>query len=236
MQSKRFFTARNIAFLAVLVALIVVLQLWGGNIRIGGTPLSFVLVPIVIGAVMLGPGAGALLGFLFGVITVVMGVLSDPFTQYLFADNPAATIVLCLLKGTAAGLVPGLLYKLIARKNGYVGAVVASLAAPVCNTGIFVVGCLLMSGTIGGFMQSVGSGGSVVYFVIIVMAGWNFVAEFIISAVLSPVVYTVVRVVGRSVGKKQSAAPSRAPQADEAVRAQRADGAEECPSRKALQE
>ena len=48
-----------------------------------------------------------------------------------------------------------------------------------------------------------------VYFVIIVMAGWNFVAEFIISAVLSPVVYTVVRVVGRSVGKKQSAAPAR---------------------------
>ena len=74
MQSKRFFTARNIAFLAVLVALIVVLQLWGGNIRIGGTPLSFVLVPIVIGAVMLGPGAGALLGFLFGVITIVMAI------------------------------------------------------------------------------------------------------------------------------------------------------------------
>ena len=70
MKSKRFFTSRNIAFLAVLVALIIVLQLWGGNIRIGGTSLSFVLVPIVIGAVMLGPVAGAFLGLLLGLITL----------------------------------------------------------------------------------------------------------------------------------------------------------------------
>ena len=34
MKCKRFFTSRNIAFLAVLVALIIVLQLWGGNVRI----------------------------------------------------------------------------------------------------------------------------------------------------------------------------------------------------------
>lgn len=216
MKSKRFFTSRNIAFLAVLVALIIVLQLWGGNIRIGGTSLSFVLVPIVIGAVMLGPVAGAFLGLLFGVITIVMGVMSDPFTQYLFAANPAATIALCLLKGTAAGLVPGLLYRLIARKNEYAGVIVASLVAPVCNTGIFVVGCLLMSGTIGGFMGTVGSDASVVYFVIIVLAGWNFVAEFIINAVLSPAIYTVARVVGRSVQKKSAnAAPAKEQAAEE---------------------
>lgn len=54
MERKKFFTSRNIAFLAVLTALVVVLQLWGSYIRIGGTNLSFVLVPIVLGAVMVG--------------------------------------------------------------------------------------------------------------------------------------------------------------------------------------
>ena len=61
-----------------------------------------------------------------------------------------------------------------------------------------------MSGTIGGFMGTVGSDASDVYFVIIVLAGWNFVAEFIINAVLSPAIYTVARVVGRSVRKSRS--------------------------------
>ena len=89
MERKKFFTSRNIAFLAVLTALVVVLQLWGSYIRIGGTNLSFVLVPIVLGAVMVGPLAGAFLGLLFGSIVIAMGVTSDPFTIFLFSQNPA---------------------------------------------------------------------------------------------------------------------------------------------------
>lgn len=217
MEKKRFFTARNIACLAVLVALIVVLQLWGGYIRIAGTSLSFVLVPIVLGAILLGRGAGAFLGLLFGVITIAMGITSDPFTQYLFGANPVGTILICLLKGLAAGLIPGLLYAWIARKNGYLGAIVASLAAPVCNTGIFVIGCLLMSGTLEGYMGMIGGyeGMSVAYFVIVVVALVNFIVEFVISAVLSPAIYAIVRVVGRAQSRRKPSAPAAA--------------AEECP-------
>ena len=119
MERKKFFTSRNIAFLAVLTALVVVLQLWGSYIRIGGTNLSFVLVPIVLGAVMVGPLAGAFLGLLFGAIVIAMGVTSDPFTIFLFSQNPFGTVALCLLKGLAAGLVPGLLFKLIRKKSKY---------------------------------------------------------------------------------------------------------------------
>ena len=97
MERKKFFTSRNIAFLAVLTALVVVLQLWGSYIRIGGTNLSFVLVPIVLGAVMVGPLAGAFLGLLFGAIVIAMGVTSDPFTIFLFSQNPFGTVALCLL-------------------------------------------------------------------------------------------------------------------------------------------
>ena len=53
MEKKRFFTSRNIAFLAVLLALVIVLQLWGSAIPIGATRISLTLVPIVLGAVML---------------------------------------------------------------------------------------------------------------------------------------------------------------------------------------
>ena len=199
MERKKFFTSRNIAFLAVLVALVVVLQLWGSYIRIGGTNLSFVLVPIVLGAVMLGSLAGAFLGLLFGAIVIAMGVTSDPFTIFLFSQNPFGTVALCLLKGLAAGLVPGLLFKLIRKKSKYAGVIVASVAAPICNTGIFILGCLMMSGTIGAYISSneALSGMSVMYFLVIACAGINFLVEFAINAIASPVIFRVSEIVAR---------------------------------------
>lgn len=200
MERKKFFTSRNIAFLAVLTALVVVLQLWGSYIRIGGTNLSFVLVPIVLGAVMLGPLAGAFLGLLFGAIVIGMGIASDPFTIFLFSQNPFGTVALCLLKGLAAGLVPGLLFRLIRGKNKYAAVIAASVAAPVCNTGIFILGCLLMSGTIGAYIQSTEAlaGMSVMYFLVIGCAGINFLIEFAINAVASPVVFRVSEIIART--------------------------------------
>ena len=45
--------------MAMLIALVVVLQMLGSFIKIGPLPMSFVLVPIVIGAAICGAGAGA---------------------------------------------------------------------------------------------------------------------------------------------------------------------------------
>ena len=60
--------------LAMLVALVIVLQMLGSFIKIGPLPMSFVLVPIVIGACILGSSGGAFLGAVFGVITMIMGI------------------------------------------------------------------------------------------------------------------------------------------------------------------
>lgn len=73
MKKKAFFTSRNITFLAVLLALVIVLQIFGGYIKIGPVNFTLTLVPIVLGAVMLGPLAGLILGFAFGLITLING-------------------------------------------------------------------------------------------------------------------------------------------------------------------
>ena len=54
--------------LAILLAIVLVLQCFLGSIVVGTTSFSVVLVPIVIGAIILGPGAGAFLGFVFGLV------------------------------------------------------------------------------------------------------------------------------------------------------------------------
>ena len=75
--------------MAMLIALVVVLQLLGSFVKIGPLPMSFVLVPIVIGACLLGAKEGAFLGAVFGVITMVMGITGvDVFSFLLWEANP----------------------------------------------------------------------------------------------------------------------------------------------------
>ena len=194
MKSKSFFTARNVAFLSVLLALVVVLQVFGGYIKIGATSLSFVLVPIVLGSVMIGPLAGLFLGFVFGLIVFLYGATgADPFTFILFSEHPFLTALICFGKGMAAGVVPGLLYGVLKKKNRYLGVVVASLSAPIVNTALFILGALCMSGTLQ--TNFVEEGSTVIYFLIVGCAGINFLVEFGINLVASPAVYRVTELV-----------------------------------------
>lgn len=201
-EMKRYFTARNITYLAVLVALVVVLQVFGGFFTIGTTALSFVLVPIVLGGMLLGVVAGAILGAVFGLVVIIDALAGlDAFTLLLLQNQPFFTVFLCLAKGIAAGVVPALVYKAISKKNKYIAAFVAAALAPVCNTGIFVIGGLIMSGTIGSLFAN-DMGVSVIYFLVILCAGINFIIELAINLVCAPALYTVDSVVERQIMKK----------------------------------
>ena len=215
-EKKIFFSAKNITILAVLVALVVVLQVCGGYFVIGTTSLSFVLIPIVLGGILLGIWAGALLGFIFGFIVLMYGVSgTDAFTATLLAQQPFLTVLTVLLKGVLAGIVPALLYKVIAKKQKYVAVFVAAASAPLVNTGVFVLGALCMSGLFGEFAAA--NSVSLMYFIFIGCAGINFIIEFAINLVLSPAIYTVINVVEKQILKKYSAKKNKEVNKEEAV-------------------
>lgn len=182
--------------LAVLLAIVIVLQCFLGSIVIGATSFSVVLVPIVIGAILLGPGAGAFLGFAFGLVVLIRGITGqDGFTNMLFVAQPLFTAVICLGKGAAAGWVAGIVYKLIAKGSSFVAAVAAAAAAPVVNTGLFILGGLtLVCGTLEANLSAFGAD-SVLIFLVIGCAGVNFLVEFGVNMVLSPAVYRIISIV-----------------------------------------
>ena len=172
----------------------VVLQVFGSYFKIGTVQFSFVLVPIVIGAILTGAIGGAILGFLFGVITLIMGIAGvDQFTFILFSDHPFLTILTCIVKATAAGYLSGLIYSLVSKKNKTAAVFSAAALAPIVNTSLFIIGALFMSDTLTeNFVQS---GTSVMYFLIIGCAGINFLVEFAIDLLLAPSVYRIIKVV-----------------------------------------
>lgn len=189
--------------LALLTAIVIVFQMMGSFIRITpNTSISLVLIPIVIGSILIGPGGGGFLGFVFGAITLWAGISgTDPFTHILFTAQPIATTLLCLGKAIAAGVVGGVLYKLLVKVNRYLAILVASAAVPIVNTGIFILGGLtLVSGTL---QSNFVDGTTLIYFLVISCAGLNFVFEFLLNIVVSPAISTIVLAVQKKLGGKE---------------------------------
>lgn len=186
--------------LAILTAIVLVLQLTGTAIKLTalGTSVSLVLIPIVLGAVLLGPGVGAWLGGVFGAVTYLMGVFGmDAFTAILFQNHPFLTALTCFGKGIAAGFFAGLLYRLIAKKSKPVALFVAAAAAPIFNTGLFIIGALLMSETLAA--NFVAEGSTVLYFIFIGCAGINFLLELALNLIVAPSLSTVVQAVQKRI-------------------------------------
>lgn len=195
---------KRTAELAILTAIVIAFQFLGAFIHIGPTSISLVLIPIVIGAVLTGPKGGAFLGFIFGAMTYIAGVSgTDYFTTVLFQAQPIATAVICFGKGICAGLCAGLIYRALAKKNAFSASVAAAAVAPIVNTGLFILGgLLLVNGTLSANLANFGADGqTVVYFLIIGCAGLNFIAEFLVNLVVSPAINTIVRAVEKNLSK-----------------------------------
>lgn len=210
MEKKKanFFTAKYVAYLGVLTALVIAFQMLSGFMKIGATAFCLVLVPIVLGAVLLGVTAGAILGGVFGLVVIIDALIGlDPFTLYLLNTQPFFTVLLCILKGVAAGVIPALVYKPIAKKNKYVAVFVAAVLAPLCNTGVFAIGAFVIMKPILDFFSAVGmdmSGFSPAYIVFVALIGVNFFVELALNLVLAPAMYTVNNVVEKRIkGKKK---------------------------------
>ena len=185
--------------MALLTAVIMALHFSGVAIPAFGTKISLVLIPIALGAMLLGPTAGAVLGFIYGMtVFVSLGVLHmDPFTAFLFDHNPVATFLICTVKSTAAGLVAGLVYRALSRKSSLLAVFVASALVPTINTGVFVIGCFTIYNTIE--QVAAGAGYSAVYFILIICAGANYALELAINLIFSPALERIIRITGKRI-------------------------------------
>ena len=188
--------------LALLTALILVLQFTGVAIRLpipGTTNISLVLIPIALGAMLLGPAAGAFLGFVFGLVVYVTGGVMhmDFFTGFLFDNNPIITAGICLIKSTLAGFLAGLVYRLLSTKSILLAVFVAAALVPLVNTAVFCLGCLVILNTIKDLMSAAGIGGTAVYFIFIGCAGLNFICELAVNMIFSPALERIIRFVSK---------------------------------------
>lgn len=185
---------KNMVGIGLFTAIVVVLQLLGGGIKVGSLfSISLVLVPIVVGAAIYGWQAGAWLGFIFGVAVLLSGDAAS-----FMAVSVPGTVATVLFKGAACGLCAGLVYKLLAGKNQTLAVIAAAITCPVVNTGVFLLGCkLFFYDTVSQWAAGFGFPNAAAY-MFLGLAGVNFLVELGTNIILAPVITRLIRL-----GKKQ---------------------------------
>ena len=188
MNRQKSFDTRKLVLLALLTAIVIVLQVLAAILPIYPFTLTLVLVPMVIGAALIGTSAGGWLGLVFGLAVMISGNANA-----FMAVNALGTVIVVLAKGALAGLAAGVVYRLFAAKNRTVAAVTAAVICPIVNTGIFIIGSyVFFLPTLEEWGAAAGFDNATAY-IFIGMIGLNFIIELIVNIVLSPVIVRLVQ-------------------------------------------
>ena len=145
--------------LAMLVALLMIFCFTPiGFLKIGIVEITFNMIPVVIGAIVIGPAAGAFLGALFGAASFWQCFVQSTFGTLLFGVNPFFTVLICFVPRILAGLLPGLIFRAMTKKKDNIAAYFVSAAVgSLTNTVLFVGGfCLLFKDTMLGMASDNG--------------------------------------------------------------------------------
>ena len=192
----------SLAGTAVLAAIVVVLQLFASTIKVGPFTITLALVPIIIGSIVFGKGAGATLGTVFGAIvcySVITG--ADVGGYIMFQQNPVITLLVCMAKSTLAGFLAGLFAQLInktaLKSKTTVSAAAAAVICPVVNTGILSVAMItIFYDLVSSWAVDAGFSSPISY-IILGMVGINFLVELAINIVFVPAITHIIKAVRR---------------------------------------
>lgn len=192
-----------------------------GYLKPAGLEITFLMVPVAIGAILLGPSAGAILGGVFGLTSFSTCFGTSPFGAALLAINPIFTFLVCVVTRILAGWLAGVIFKMMnLGSKGTPRALaftVASIAAPLLNTIFFMSGlvlCFYNTDYIQNIVTVLGATNPFVFVVLFV--GLQGLLEaavcFVISGVLCRALYPVLH---RTAKPAEVDAPAEEPVQDE---------------------
>lgn len=126
--------------LALLTAITVVLSFT--YLPLGPISATLVMIPVVIGAIMLGPGAGTFLGLVFGLTSIFAAYRGDPWGTTLLNINQFCTWIVNIVPRVLMGFLSGVIFRPFKEEKPKLGYWITGLSGAVLNTllyGVFLV-------------------------------------------------------------------------------------------------
>lgn len=184
----------QLAILAAITAVVAFLP-----VRTLGLEITLSMVPVAVGAAVLGPSAGAFLGAVFGITSFLQCLGYSPFGAVLLGISPFLCILVCIPTRILAGYLAGVFYSLLS-KSGHpkIGQLAACISAPVFNTLFFMTAlvlCFYNTEYIQGFVTALGAANPFMFVVLFV--GINGLVEIAAGIILAFPVTKALSVISR---------------------------------------
>ena len=131
----------QMAQLAILIAIMFIFAFTPlGYLKIGLIEITFMVLPVAIGAIILGPAAGAVLGAVFGLTSFIQCFGMSAFGVFLLSLNPILTFITCMVPRVLCGWFSGVLFRAMQKfdKTRVISYFVASLSTALLNTLFFM--------------------------------------------------------------------------------------------------
>ncbi|MCC8140321.1 MAG: ECF transporter S component [Lachnospiraceae bacterium] len=125
--------------LALMIAIIFIMAFTPlGYLKTPGLSITFLTVPVAVGAIILGPKAGAICGLAFGITSLIQCFGLSAFGTMLLSINPLGTAFTCIVPRVLEGWLCGLIFKALHRFMKNPAYFIASLACPLLNTLLYM--------------------------------------------------------------------------------------------------
>ena len=185
--------------LALLTAILLLLAFTPmGYIKLPtGLSITIIGIPVIIGAITLGPAGGAILGAIFGLTSFAQAFGADPFGVILLGINPIGLFITTMVPRILMGWLTGLIFKGLKKidKTKLLSYVITSLAGSLLNTILFMSTLMLIFYNNSSFqdvISDLGLKSTNAFALAIAMVGINVVTEMIASGILGTAIAKAV--------------------------------------------
>lgn len=171
---------------AVLIAIILIMGFTPlGYLRTAGLEISLLTIPVVVGAMVVGPGCGALLGLIFGLTSFYQCFGMSVFGAALLAVNPFLTFLVCVPTRALMGYLSGLIFKGLLKvdKTRTVTYFVTGLLGAFLNTLLFM-GTLMICFGNSSFIKEMNTKNLNVFAFVLFLCGINGLLEMPLSCIV----------------------------------------------------
>lgn len=187
---------------ALFAALIIILAFtpFLGYIPLGFTRATIIHIPVIIASLTLGPKKGALLGFVFGLTSLINNTINPTVTSFVFSPfyslgevkGGIGSVIICFIPRILVGVVPFFVYRALhslAKKNeggNMFALALAGMSGALTNT--LLVMNLIFLFFRGAYANANGVAVEAVYGFILSIIGINGVPEAIVAAILTALI------------------------------------------------
>ena len=187
--------------LALFAGIIVVLSMTPlGYIPLGVIKATTIHIPVILGSILLGWKAGAVLGGIFGLTSLVVNTITPSLTSFVFtpfysldgSGGSLWSLVVCFVPRILVGILPYFIYRGIQKLHGsdIVSLGIAGFLGSMTNTLLVMNLIYLLFGERWGAAKQISS--DLIYKTILGVIAANGIPEAIVAAVITAAVGKVL--------------------------------------------